>query len=102
MPDEIAVLVGLKLTGRSPKRTTAPVPAEESLEELAALAATAGARVAERWIQTRARPDAATSIGSGKLNELKNQVQFHQATLVIFDQELSPTQQRNLEKALEV
>ncbi len=102
MPDETAVLVGLKLTGRTKGRSTAPVPAEESLEELAALASTAGARVAERWIQTRARPDAATSIGSGKLDELKSQVHFHGATLVIFDQELSPTQQRNLEKALEV
>src|SRR5579863_3412219 len=102
MPDETAVLVGLKLTGRTKGRSTPPVPAEESLEELAALASTAGARVAERWIQTRARPDAATSIGSGKLDELKTQVHFHAATLVIFDQELSPTQQRNLEKALEV
>jgi GTP-binding protein HflX len=102
MPDEIAVLVGLKLTGRTKGRSRSSVPAEESLEELAALASTAGARVAERWVQTRARQDAATSIGSGKLDELKSQIHFHAATLVIFDQELSPTQQRNLEKALEV
>ncbi|HEY2844928.1 MAG TPA: GTPase HflX, partial [Bryobacteraceae bacterium] len=102
MPDETALLVGLKLTGRTAGRARSPVSAEESLEELAALASTAGAGVAERWIQTRSRPDAATSIGSGKLNELKSQIHSHGASLVIFDQELSPTQQRNLEKALEV
>ncbi len=106
MASEIAILVGLKLTGRSKKRA-AGVPeslitAEESLEELAALAESAGAQVAERWIQTRPQSDAATFIGSGKVDELKTQLQFHDATTAIFDQELTPTQQRNLEKALEV
>ena len=104
---EVAILVGLKLTGRSRKRAAAGVPesiitAEESLEELAALAESAGARVAERWIQTRPQSDAAMFIGSGKVEELKTQLQFHDATTAIFDQELTPTQQRNLEKALEV
>ncbi len=72
------------------------------MEELAALAASAGARVAERQIQSRARIDSATFVGSGKVEELKAQVLFHEATTVIFDRELSPTQQRNLEKALDV
>src|SRR5579862_6446091 len=100
---EIAVLVGLKLTGRPSQRPAlAAADAEESIEELADLASTAGARVAERWIQTRPRPDSATAIGSGKVEQLKAQVRFHEATLVIFDRDLSPTQQRNLEKALEV
>ncbi len=101
------MLVGLKLTSRAAQRAPAGVAEalitpEESLEELAALAATAGARVAEQSIQTRPRADAATFIGSGKLDELKAQVAFHEATLVVFDQELTPTQQRNLEKALDV
>lgn len=102
--EEIAILVGLNLTGR-PART-APgaetISAEDSMEELAALAASAGARVAEQQIQSRPRLDSATFIGSGKVEELKAQVLFHDATTVIVDRELSPTQQRNLEKALEV
>ena len=104
---EIALLVGLKLSGRtarSPESRTAKglITAEESLEELAVLAASAGADVAERSIQTRPRADAATLIGAGKVDELKAQVHFHDASVVIFDQELTPTQQRNLERALDV
>jgi GTP-binding protein HflX len=99
---EIALLVGLKLTGRSPRSKSASMSAEESLEELSVLAATAGAAVADRSIQTRARADAATLIGSGKVDLLKTEIHFHDASVVVFDQELSPTQQRNLEKALEV
>jgi GTP-binding protein HflX len=103
---EIALLVGLKLTARAP-RSGGAIPEsiitpEESLEELAALAESAGAQVAGRSMQTRPRPDAATLIGSGKVEELKTEIQLHQATTVIFDQELSPSQQRNLERALEV
>jgi GTP-binding protein HflX len=89
----------LHLTGRA---SPGLISAEDSMEELAALAASAGARVAERQIQSRARIDSATFVGSGKVEELKAQVLFHEATTVIFDRELSPTQQRNLEKALDV
>ena len=96
--EEIAILVGLHLTGR----TSELISAEDSMEELAALAMSAGARVAEKQIQSRAKVDAATFVGSGKVEELKVQVLFHEATTVIFDRELSPTQQRNLEKALDV
>ena len=76
MAEEVALLVGLKLTGRGAQRAPSNVPesiitAEESLEELQALAESAGARVAEKWIQTRPRADAATFIGSGKVEELK-------------------------------
>jgi len=104
---EIALLVGLKLSGRKARSQDARsssglISAEESLEELSVLAATAGASVAERSIQARPRADAATLIGSGKVEELKTQVHFHDASVVIFDQELTPTQQRNLEKALDV
>ena len=101
--EEIAILVGLRLTSRAAQRVAGEViSAEESLDELAALAATAGARVAERSIQTRARIDAATLVGSGKVEELQAKIPFHQATTVIFDRELTPTQQRNLENALDV
>ena len=104
---EVALLVGLRVTSRrSPHGLSPPdgdlLSAEESLEELAALAATAGARVAETSIQTRPRIDPATLVGSGKVDELKAQIQFHEATTLIVDRELSPTQQRNLEKALDV
>lgn len=107
MAEEVALLVGLKLTGRSAQRAPSNIPesiitAEESLEELQALAESAGARVAEKWIQTRPRADAATFIGSGKVEELKAQIEFHEVTTLIVDQELSPTQQRNLERALDV
>lgn len=107
MAEEVALLVGLKLTGRSAQRAPSNIPesiitAEESLEELQALAESAGARVAEKWIQTRPRADAATFIGSGKVEEVKAQIEFHEVTTLIVDQELSPTQQRNLERALDV
>jgi GTP-binding protein HflX len=104
---ETALLVGLELTARRSQRSqhgpeTQPIRAEESLEELAALAATAGAAVADRQIQSRPRVDAATFVGSGKVEELKALIHLHEATVVIFDRELSPTQQRNLENALDV
>ena len=104
---EVALLVGLHVTSRRSQHGLSPrdgdlISAEESLEELAALAATAGARVAETSIQTRPRIDPATLVGSGKVDELKAQIQFHEATTLIVDRELSPTQQRNLEKALDV
>ena len=94
---EVAILVGLDL-----KTRTSGDQAQESLEELKALAVSAGARVAESQIQSRPRADAATLVGSGKVEELKAKIHFHEATVVIFDRDLSPTQQRNLESALEV
>jgi GTP-binding protein HflX len=103
--EEIAILVGLHLTGRAPQKGPSAaelISAEDSMEELAALAMSAGARVVERQIQSRPKVDSATFVGSGKVEELKAQVLFHEATTVIFDRELSPTQQRNLEKALDV
>jgi len=102
LAEEIAILVGLRLTSHSRKKDADTISADDSMEELKALAFSAGARVAETSIQARPKPDAATLIGSGKLEELKAQIQFHDATTVIFDHELSPTQQRNLEKELDV
>src|SRR4029077_13741586 len=78
-----------------------PYGVEESLEELRQLAATAGASVEEVVIQSRPAPDAATLIGSGKLDELRGLIQSCEADLVLFDSELTPTQLRNLERALD-
>jgi GTP-binding protein HflX len=76
------------------------VPVDESLDELAELAASAGARVVERRVQSRPAPDAATLVGRGKVEELAAAVSADRVDVVIFDHELSPTQQRNLEKAI--
>lgn len=71
------------------------------LDELRELAGSAGARVVQEMIQNRRRPDPATYIGKGKVDELKEAVLAHSANVVIFDDELSPGQTRNLEEALE-
>jgi GTP-binding protein HflX len=74
---------------------------EASLEELGLLAASAGARVVGSLLQERARRDPATLIGRGKVEEVKERCERDDAELVLFDDELSPAQQRNLEQALE-
>jgi len=71
------------------------------MDELAELSASAGARILARVVQSRPAPEAATLIGQGKVDELAIAVRSHDADVVIFDQDLSPTQQRNLEKALD-
>jgi len=87
--------------GPSGPKRGGPVRAEESLEELAELAAGAGAAIVERVIQARVAPEAATLIGAGKVEELAAAVAAGAADVVIFDHDLTPTQQRNLEKALD-
>src|SRR5215813_2482717 len=77
----------------------APRPlVEEHLDELARLAETAGAEVVERYVQTRAAPDPATYIGRGSVEEIGSMLAAERARLVLFDDELSPAQTRNLEK----
>ncbi|HEY4017249.1 MAG TPA: GTPase HflX, partial [Pseudonocardiaceae bacterium] len=76
--------------------------AEASLAELARLAETAGSEVLEGLVQRRARPDAATYIGSGKAHELADVVRAVGADTVICDGELSPGQLRQLEGVLKV
>jgi GTPase len=107
--EERAILVGLDLKSRShrgsqPRSSADPDThgAEESLEEMKALADTAGAHVEETIVQSRQAPDSATLIGSGKLDELRRLVHVHEADMVLFDAELTPTQLRNLERALDV
>lgn len=73
---------------------------EVSLDELEELADTAGADTLGRMVQKRDSPDKATCIGSGRLEELSQLAEANEADLIIFDGELTATQQRNLEDAL--
>ncbi|MDE2275350.1 MAG: GTPase HflX [Burkholderiales bacterium] len=75
---------------------------DASLDELALLAASAGDEVVERVVARRKAPDPALFVGSGKADEIKALVAATQADGVIFDQALSPAQQRNLERHLGV
>jgi GTP-binding protein HflX len=75
---------------------------EASLDELAALADTAGAEVVARLVQRRDEPDPTTFIGRGKLDELHAMIHAAGARLVVFDDELTPAQLRNLEERLKV
>lgn len=75
---------------------------EESLDELVVLAESAGAKVVATLVQVRDQADKATLIGGGKVDELRATVTAANATMVLFDGDLTPTQQRNLERALDV
>ena len=75
---------------------------EDSLEELAQLADTAGAEVVGALVQRLTRPNVAYYLGKGKVEELADLRREVGYDVVVFDDELSPTQQRNLEQALEV
>jgi GTP-binding protein HflX len=99
---ERVFLVGLgkKRPGRVPG-TEAGQAERESLLELAELARSAGAEVTGSMLQMRERPDPATLVGHGKLEEIEIEARMHNAPLVIFDTNLSPTQQRNIEEALD-
>ena len=77
-------------------------PLTMTLSELASLAKTAGASVVGQLTQKRQAPDPKYYLGSGKLQELKAQVAATNANLIIFDHELSPAQERNLEDILEI
>ncbi len=74
------------------------VGVEESLAEFRELVASAGAEIAGEFVQHRDRPDPATLIGKGKLQEIAGAVASVDADLVLIDHELSPSQQRNIEK----
>jgi GTP-binding protein HflX len=89
-----AILVGVDFGG---KRFF-----DASLDELALLAESAGDVAVARVIARRKAPDPAFFVGSGKADELRDLVQLHQAEAVVFDQALSPAQQRNLERHLGV
>ena len=94
---DLAVLVGL----RSPVLREDSTD-EESLAELAALVDTAGGQVVGSILQSREKPDPHSFIGEGKVEEVKTMVTLEKATLVIFDNDLSPSQIRVLTELLGV
>ena len=89
-----AILVGVDIGGNR--------SFDASLDELALLAESAGDQPVARVIARRKAPDPALFVGSGKADEIKALVEAHQAEAVLFDQALSPAQQRNLERHLGV
>jgi GTP-binding protein HflX len=91
---ELAVLVRVVLPD--------DVIGENPLDELNGLATTAGSTVVGTLTQRREKPDSTTYLGKGKVSELKSLVGQHQADVVLFDNDLSPAQTRNLEKSLGV
>ncbi|HET6314431.1 MAG TPA: GTPase HflX, partial [Chloroflexia bacterium] len=90
---EKAILVGVE-TGKQ------TLSMEDSLDELEQLAATAGVEVLGRITQKLNDPNRATLVGKGKVDEIKTLREQLQADVVLFDEELTPTQQRNLEEVL--
>ncbi|HMY86244.1 MAG TPA: GTPase HflX [Microthrixaceae bacterium] len=88
------MLVGVALPG------VADDALDESLDELELLVDTAGADVVGRVVQRRSAPDPATYVGSGKAEEIRRVAEATDCDTVVFDDELSPAQQRNLEKLL--
>jgi GTP-binding protein HflX len=97
---EKAVLVGLKTNDTRTIMGTSE--ADISMAELAELTDTAGATVVAQLIQKRDSRDAAFFVGKGKLEELRFMIQAEEADLVIFDAEITPSQQRNIEEILGV
>jgi GTPase len=98
---EIAILTGVYLRRqKEPVSPLSELSLEDSLKELHVLAESAGATVAGTVVQVRDHADKATLIGEGKIVELKAMVSAASADTVLFDCELTPTQQRNLEKEL--
>lgn len=91
---EKIVIVGVQLPGESEEAV------EASLDELALLVDTAGADVMARTLQRRDAPDPATYVGKGKAEELKEISEEVDSDTVVFDDELTPAQQYNLEKIL--
>ena len=91
---ETAVLVGLIHNKQDETQV------REYLDELAFLAETAGALPVKRFTQKLERPDSKTFLGTGKLNEVKEYIKENQIGLAIFDDELSPSQLRNIENIL--
>ena len=101
-----AITPGMQ-AARDHAATAAPLPAdspdfsaEESLDELRTLATSAGAEIAGEFMQHRDRPDPATLIGKGKLEEIAGAAASVSADVILFDHDLSPSQQRNIERVV--
>jgi GTP-binding protein HflX len=99
---ERVLLIGIGWK-RAPRFPGMPVgeAGRESLAELVELARSAGAEIAGTIFQLRDKADPATLVGRGKLEEIRAEANAHQAPLVIFDSELTPMQQRNIEEVTE-
>lgn len=95
---EKAVLVGLSAASMDDKERSD----RGSMDELSALCETAGLEALAEVIQTRPTPEPKTFIGSGKLNEIKELAQNLEADLLVFDNELSPSQAKNIEEMLKI
>jgi GTP-binding protein HflX len=93
---ERAVLVGVIRPGEKPEET------KEFLDELAFLVDTAGGVVEKNFTQKMLKPDRGTFVGTGKLEEIRAYVKSEEVDMVVFDDELSPSQLRNIERELEV
>jgi len=93
---ERAVLVGVVRPGEKPEET------REYLDELAFLVDTAGGKVEHEFTQKMLKPDRATFVGTGKLEEIAAYVKAEEIDMVVFDDELSPSQLRNIERELQV
>ena len=93
---ERAVLVGIIKPGESEEQT------REYLDELKFLVETAGGDTQKAFTQRMQRPDRATFVGTGKLEEINAYVKSEEIDMVIFDDELSPSQLRNIENELQV
>ena len=93
---EKAILAGVGFSGVNSRWDWSP---EESLEELERLAETAGALIVARVLQKKDKPDNAFFLGKGKIDEIAMEAQNLEADLLIIDDEISPSQQRNLEMA---
>jgi len=91
---------GISAATTAPARPSTELNAEESLAEFRELVSSAGGEVVVELVQRRARPDPATLIGAGKVEEIAGVVASVEADLVLFDHDLTPTQLRNLEAAL--
>jgi GTP-binding protein HflX len=91
---ETAILVGLISKSQDEEKV------KEYLDELEFLADTAGAKILKRFTQRLEHPDSRTFIGSGKLEDVKTYVKENNVNIVLFDDELSPAQQRNLENSI--
>jgi GTP-binding protein HflX len=94
-PAERAILIGINYPGQDERET------EEYLDELAFLAITAGADTLARFIQKLEMPNPRTFVGAGKIEEIAEYVKENSVDIAIFDDELSPSQMRNIEKVLE-
>jgi len=93
-PDERAILIGIISKGQDESEV------EEFLDELAFLAETAGAETVKRFTQKVDVPNPRTFVGSGKIDELAHYISDNKIDIAIFDDELTPSQLRNIEKAL--